>query len=331
MTDTGAGGIPAGDPTPIAHSKEQALPSEPSGYEKYRGIPAPNDVYSQAADENFPVASRLLPRAVRADLMALYGFARLTDDLGDEAVGDRLAQLDWLEAELERAAAAEATHPILQALSRTIRSRGLSLQPFRDLIEANRMDQVVTRYQTFDDLVGYCRLSANPVGRAVLEILGAATPERVSWSDDVCTGLQVVEHLQDVGEDRARDRVYLPLDDLGAEGVSVDDLLSAPASPGLRRVVALESARARHLLEAGGPLAASLPWRARVAVAAFAAGGMAALDAVERAGHDVLSHACRPHPARAALRLVGILVRGWSPRAATARHPVGSPHLGARP
>jgi squalene synthase HpnC len=241
--------------------------------------------------------------------MALYGFARLTDDLGDEAEGDRLAQLDWLEAELERAAAGTATHPVMVRLSGLLARRGLDLAPFRDLIAANRMDQSVRRYSTFEDLVGYCRLSANPVGRVVLAVFGADTPERVAWSDDVCTGLQVVEHLQDVAEDLAQDRIYLPLEDLAAEGVGEADLRAASAGPALRRVVATESARARALLRSGIPLAASLRGRHRVAVALFAAGGMAALDAIERAGGDVLGQRCRPRPARLMLRLVGVLAR----------------------
>jgi squalene synthase HpnC len=268
---------------------------------------APDAIYAQASSENFPVASWLLPHAVRADLMAVYGFARLTDDIGDEAPGDRLATLDWLEAELERAGRGAATHPVLRRLSTTIAARDLSLQPFRDLIDANRQDQRVRRYETFDDLVGYCRLSANPVGRLVLAVFGRSTPDRVALSDDVCTGLQVVEHLQDVGEDIRQNRIYLPLEDLRAEGCDEDELNARTASPALRRVIATEGARARRLLRSGGPLAASLPWRERVAVAAFAGGGLAALDAMERAHFDVLATRCRPQPARLVSHLALLL------------------------
>jgi squalene synthase HpnC len=292
-------------------------------------LPGADAVYAQARHENFPVASRLLPRAIREDLMAVYGFARLTDDIGDEVAGDRGAALAWLESELDRAADGDATHPVMRRLGETIAERHLSKQPFRDLIEANRRDQVVSRYETFDDLVGYCRLSANPVGRLVLEILGAATPARVALSDDVCTGLQVVEHLQDVGEDWEQDRVYLPLADLRREGCSLTDLGGPAASGALRNVVAKEAARARRLLWSGAPLAASLPWRHRIAVAAFAAGGMAALDDIAGAGHDVLANRCRPRPGRLVARLLLLLL--WHPSVPGAhalRSPSGLPAAG---
>ncbi len=285
-----------------------------TGSPKYRSLPSAEAVYEQAASENFPVASRLLPARVRADLMAVYGFARLTDDIGDESGGDRVAHLEWLEHELERAARGEASHPVMRRIGATITARDLPLQPFRDLIEANRRDQTVLRYQTFEDLVGYCRLSANPVGRLVLEIFGAATSDRLALSDDVCTGLQVVEHLQDVAEDLAQDRVYLPSADLEAAGCDESDLAAAHAGPGLRRVVSLESARARALLFSGVPLAASLPFSARVAVASFAAGGLAALDAIEAADFDVLAHRCRPRPGRFAARLALVLAAPVSTR-----------------
>ena len=277
-------------------------------------VPDAAAVDVQAKDENFPVASWLLPAVVRADLVAIYGFARLADDIGDEHGGDRLAALDWLESELERAAAGDATHPLMQRLQRTISAHQLTLQPMRDLIAANRQDQTVHRYETYEDLVGYCRLSANPVGRIVLAVLGASTPERVVLSDDVCTALQIVEHLQDVREDLAQGRVYLPLEDLAAEGCTEADLAAERAGPALRRVVALEALRARRLLASGGPLARSLGPRACFAVASFAAGGLAALDAVDRAGCDVLAHRCRPRPARFLARVAGVLAS--TPRAA---------------
>ena len=277
---------------------------------KYSGVPTAESIYVQARRENFPVASRLLPADVRADLMAVYGFARLTDDIGDEAGGDRLAHLAWLESELGRALRGEASHPVMRRLGETAAARRLSPQPFYDLIEANRRDQTVSRYETFEDLVGYCRLSANPVGRLVLEIFGAATPDRVALSNDVCTGLQVVEHLQDIAEDLARDRIYVPQSDLRDEGCDEKDLAAPHAGNALRRVVALEAGRARQLLFAGAPLAASLPVRARLAVAAFAAGGMAALDAIEAADFDVLGQRCRPRPRprRLAARLALVLL-----------------------
>jgi squalene synthase HpnC len=246
----------------------------------------------KASRENFPVASRLLPRVVRSQLMAIYGFARLTDDIGDEADGDRLALVDWLDDELSLAGEGRAIHPVFQRLTPLILDLNLSLDPFRNLIEANRVDQRVTRYETFDDLVGYCMLSAAPVGRLVLAVFQMATPERTEWSDQVCIALQLVEHLQDIGEDARRGRIYMPLDDLREFGVAEDDLLGTSANESLRALVAKETERTRVLLAAGSPLASSLPLRARAAVAGFVGGGLAAADSIERANYDVLGVAC---------------------------------------
>jgi squalene synthase HpnC len=247
----------------------------------------------KASRENFPVASRLLPREVRSRLMAIYGFARLTDDIGDEADGDRLALLDWLDDELTLAAEGRAIHPVFQRLTPVMVDLNLSLEPFRNLIEANRVDQRVTRYESFDDLVDYCMLSAAPVGRLVLAVFNVATPERTEWSDQVCIALQLVEHLQDIGEDAHNGRIYMPLSDLREFGVAEDDLLAVSANEALRALVAKETTRTRELLAAGVPLASSLPWRARLAVTGFVGGGLAAADAIERAGYDVLAVACR--------------------------------------
>ncbi len=259
---------------------------------------------AKAEAENFPVASWVLPRATRSHLLALYGFCRLVDDLGDEAPGDRLALLDWAEAELGRAAVGRAEHPVFCALTPTIRTFGLSLQPFKDLIAANRQDQLVHRYATFEDLTAYCHLSAVPVGRLVLAVLGLDTAERIARADQVCIGLQLVEHLQDVAEDWAAGRIYLPLRDVAAHGCDPERLLEADQRPALVAVVAEEVGRARALLAAGAPLSRSLPLRPRLAVAAFSAGGAAALDAIERCGCDVVATRCRPRPADLARRLL---------------------------
>ena len=257
-----------------------------------------DDLVAKARDENFPVASRLLPRRQRAHLLALYAFARLVDDVGDEFEGDRLAALDALDGELTRAFSGDATHPVFVRLQPSIRECRLVEAPFRNLIEANRRDQSIASYATFDDLVDYCTLSANPIGRLVLRVFDADTPPRIAWSDDVCTALQIVEHLQDVGEDARRGRVYLPVEDQAAEGCTVEDLTSAVASSALRRTVAHESARARGLLDSAAPLLRALSGRPRLAIAGFAAGGLAALDAIAEVDFDVLGHRCRPRRRR---------------------------------
>jgi squalene synthase HpnC len=271
-------------------------------------IPDAVAVVAQAGGENFPVAARVLPARLRRHLLAIYGFARLADDIGDEAPGDRLASLDWLERELEAAAAGAATHPILRALTPTLRELNLPLDPFRRLIEANRQDQRVQRYASWEELAAYCELSANPVGHLVLAVFDAATPERVMFSDRVCTGLQLVEHCQDVGEDAGRGRVYLPADDLERFGCQEAELLGASASPALRQVLRFELARATELLGAGRELTSGLHGWARLTIAGYVAGGQAAVDAIGAAGHEVLASTPRPGRARTLARAVPLLV-----------------------
>jgi len=275
--------------------------------------PSARAVLARAGGENFPVASRLLPRRARAHLLAVYGFARLTDELGDSAPGDRLAALDWLQAELDRAFAGTAAHPLLVRLGATLRECSLPREPFVRLIEANRVDQRVKRYETWEQLRSYCALSANPVGEIVLRVLGEATPTRIALSDSICTALQLIEHCQDVAEDHAAGRVYLPAEDLRRFDCSPELLAGAlgqprgPAPGQLRAVLAFEVARARELLAAGRPLLRELRGRARVAVAAFVAGGLAAAEAIERSGYDVRSGPPRASRARRALALTRVL------------------------
>ncbi|BBB01237.1 putative squalene synthase [Actinacidiphila reveromycinica] len=271
------------------------------------GDVASRAVLDKAARENFPVAPRILPRAWRQDLMAVYGFARLVDDIGDgdladggrpdavrlglpaEAAGDRPTMLDAFEADLHRVFDGTPRHPLLLELRPTVRKHRLTPEPFLGLIAANRQDQVVSRYATYGDLLAYCELSANPVGRLVLSITGTSTPERVRRSDAVCTALQIVEHLQDVAEDLGRDRVYLPQEDMKLFSVDEADLAAPSAGEKVRELVAFEAGRARDLLGEGGALVRSVRGRLRLLLAGFVGGGRAALRAVENAGYDVLS------------------------------------------
>ncbi len=216
-------------------------------------LPDRDAVMVQAGDENFPVALWLLGPATRRHLLAIYGYARLVDDAGDEAAGDRLALLDQIEAELD-----VPVHPVMRTLAATVSECSLPHEPFLRLIEANRRDQLVTRYDSFEDLLDYCQLSAAPVGELVLHVFGAATPVRIALSDRLCAGLQVIEHLQDVDEDAARGRVY----------IGEFDALAG----------------ARSLLSQGAPLVGLLRGRARLAVAGFLAGGRVALDQLQRDG-----------------------------------------------
>src|SRR5690349_15503489 len=186
-------------------------------------------VAARARTENFPVASLLFPRAVRPHLRAIYGFARLVDILGDEYEGDRLAALDALEREVDACYEGEPSWEVMRVLQPTIRSCDLPREPFLRLIEANRMDQRISQYATWADLKRYCVHSADPVGRLVLGVLGRdADAELVALSDDVCTGLQLVNFLQDVPQDLALGRVYLPAEDRACFGVVKLDEPSLP-------------------------------------------------------------------------------------------------------
>jgi phytoene/squalene synthetase len=213
-------------------------------------MPTRAAVMAQARDENFPVALWLLGASTRRHLLAIYGFARLVDDIGDELSGDRLAALDQIERELD-----VPVHPVMVTLADTVGECALPRGPLVRLIEANRRDQVVTRYSSIEELLDYCHLSAAPVGELVLHVFHAATHERIALSNRVCAALQIIEHLQDIEEDRARGRVYIgPFD---------------------------AAAHARALLREGAPLVGLLRGRARLAVAGFVAGGRTALDELD--------------------------------------------------
>ena len=250
-------------------------------------------VAARARTENFPVASLLFPRALRPHLRAVYGFARLVDILGDEAAGDRLALLDELERELDACYLGKPTWPVMRDLQPTIREFELPREPFLRLIEAKRMDQRISAYETWDDLKQYCVHSADPVGRLVLGLLRLGGDKAlVAASDDVCTGLQLVNFLQDVPRDLALGRIYLPAEDRRRFGVAV---LDAPNEP-LTSLLRFEAERARGLLAAGATLRERIGGRVGRGVGLFARGGLAALEALEHAGWDVFTQ--RPRPTR---------------------------------
>jgi squalene synthase HpnC len=289
-------------------SGQGITPVHPGAVEPALRVPDADAVMRKSRRENFAVASHVLPRARREDLYALYGFARLVDDIGDETPGDRLALLDWLEREVDALYAGEPEHELMRRLEPTVRAHAIPREPFARLIEANRRDQQVVRCHTFEELLDYCRLSANPVGELVLYVFDSATPDRVALSDRVCSALQIVEHLQDVGQDFERGRVYLPLEDLEAFGSSSADLAMRPTPEGVRRTVALEAQRARALLDEGAPLARRLRWRAGLAVAGFVGGGRAALAEIERQDYDVLQGAPRASRSRRAAAIMSTLI-----------------------
>jgi len=297
-------------------------------------------VAAKASGENFPVALRVLPRSVRAHLSAFYGFARLVDDIGDEPLpalagqlspggatevsprtsremsaeqdrAVRLRLLDELEADVAKVYdGGEPDLPAMRVLGETVRACGIPFQPFRDLVQANRQDQQVTHYATYEQLVRYCELSANPVGAVVLHIFGAATPERLAMSDKVCTALQLIEHWQDVAEDLANGRVYLPQEDLRAHGVTEEDLARPTASVAVINLMGFETDRATRLLDEGAPLAGTLSGWARLAVCGYIAGGRAAIASIVNGGYDVLRKTPKPGKAATLAGLVSCYVKG---------------------
>jgi squalene synthase HpnC len=219
--------------------------------------------------------------------------------------------LDELQADVARLY--DGGTPELQvvaALAETVTECRIPRQPLDDLIQANRQDQTVTRYQTYEDLVQYCELSANPVGRVVLHIVGAATEDRLELSDKICTALQLAEHWQDVAEDLGNGRVYLPQEDLKSFGVTEDDLARPPACEAVRRLLAFETTRASDLLGQGAPLAGTLKGAARLAISGYIAGGRAALKAIEQSGYDVLVKTPKPSKTATLTGLVSCYVIG---------------------
>jgi squalene synthase HpnC len=277
-----------------------------------------DDVLAHTSGENFPVALRIIPARHRAHLFALYCFARFTDDLGDQATDSavdtktlRLKLLDDLQADIDRIYAGQRPlTPALAGLADTVRTCDIPQAPFDALIQANRQDQQVTRYPAYPDLQQYCTLSADPVGRIVLYIFGAATPDRFVLSDKICTALQLVEHWQDVAEDFGADRIYLPQDDMERFGVTERDLSAANADEKVKSLLRFEVDRAKRLLADGAPLVGTLRGAARLAVAGYVAGGRAALASVEKQDYDVLAGTPKPGKGRLLVELARTYVRG---------------------
>ncbi|WP_347350145.1 squalene synthase HpnC [Intrasporangium sp.] len=252
-------------------------------------------MHAAEAGENFPVALRVLPARVRRELHATYRYARYVDDLGDEFAGDRTAALRQVAEQVRSLyAGGRVTDPVVAGMAPLVTRAGVPAHCLLRLVEANLRDQGVARCHDFAELLDYCRLSANPVGEIVLAVFGVATPDRVELSDRVCTALQLLEHWQDIGEDHARGRVYLPKEDLDRFGVTEPELGADRASPALRRLVAFETERAAAWLGAGAPLVSTLRGWARLAVSGYVAGGRAAAARIRRAGYDTLAGEVKP-------------------------------------
>jgi len=241
--------------------------------------------------ENFPVASLLLPAAEREPVAVIYRFARSADDFADEgdaAPAERLARLDAYRVELRRIARGEAPRePLFADLARLVRSRGLPLEPLHDLLDAFSQDVVKQRYANFGELREYCRRSANPVGRLLLHLFGAATPDNLAQSDAVCSALQLANFWQDVAIDHSKGRIYLPQDDMARFGVSEKHVAEGRCDDAWRALIGFEIDRTRAMMQSGAPLGRSLPGRVGLEIRATVQGGLRVLDKLAAAGGDV--------------------------------------------
>ena len=259
--------------------------------------------------ENFSVGSWLLPREKRHHIYAIYAFCRFVDDLGDEYQGDRLRALDAWEQDLERCYESRPHHAYMVAVQDTIRRFDIPMEPFRRLIDANRMDQTVARYATYEDLELYCQHSANPVGRLVLYVFGYRDGERQRLSDYTCTALQLANFWQDVERDYGMGRVYIPLEDIERFGYSEADLAERRPSRQFRELMAFEVERARELFCNGLGLIDTLEGRFKLDIALFTRGGMKVLDAIEAQRYDVLTKRPALSNASKALLMLGTTIK----------------------
>lgn len=273
--------------------------------------------------ENFSVATWFLPKRLHRHFYSVYAYCRISDDLGDE-VGDlqlSLALLDRWRQELAltyesfQGGSAQPLHPVFVALRRTIREFGIPQHEFADLLTAFRQDQTTHRYETFDDLLGYCKNSANPVGHLVLYLGGYNDAERQLLSDYTCTALQLANFWQDVVVDYAKDRIYLPLEDLRRFGVCPQDILARRFSPAFRELMRFEVQRAREWFERGLPLSRMVQGELALDIELFSRGGQAILNAIEKQDYDVL----KSRPTVSKLRKAGLALRALSGKLMGAR------------
>jgi squalene synthase HpnC len=285
--------VDEGEAAALLRAGWQKLPAE------YR-MPARTPTLAEAQDycrrlaeshyENFHVATWFLPKRLRPHFQSIYAYCRISDDLGDE-VGDpaqSLALLDFWNAELDACYGGECQHPVFVALAETVRICSIPKGPFADLLIAFRRDQTVLRYNTMEDVLDYCRYSANPVGRLVLYACGYREPELFALSDFTCSALQLANFWQDVGEDERRNRIYLPLADMQRFGVTEDQIHGRSFSPEFRELMQYEVAYAQAMFERGSPLPGRVDRELAVDLELFSRGGREILRAIARRNYDVL-------------------------------------------
>jgi squalene synthase HpnC len=256
--------------------------------------------------ENFLVASVFVPRKLRQDFYNVYAYCRISDDLGDESGGpeNALPLLDWWEEELDSCYVGSPRHPVFVALAETNAKYDIPKEPYSDLLKAFRQDQVKTRYQTFEEVLGYCKYSANPVGRLVLYLGGYRDEERQRYSDATCTALQLANFWQDVARDYSIGRIYLPLEDMERYNVAESEIAERRFTPAFGDLLRFECGRTQGLFDEGMKLLPMIDRRLRLDIEMFSRGGQEVLRMIAAQGYDVLT--TRPKVSKR--RQVSILV-----------------------
>jgi squalene synthase HpnC len=270
------------------------LPDNPYRVDRAYSLNEAQDYCARLAKshyENFLVASLFVPKQLKQHFYNVYAYCRISDDLGDESGGPEkaLPLLDWWESELDACYAGAPQHPVFVALAETNERFGIPRQPYADLLRAFRQDQTVTRYATYEELLGYCRYSANPVGRLVLYLCGYSDPERQGYSDATCTALQLANFWQDVVRDYAIGRIYLPLEDMTRFGVSEEDIALCRFTPAFAQLLQFECERAKALFAEGMKLCPLVDRRIRLDIEMFSRGGQEIIRRIEAQGYDVLT------------------------------------------
>ena len=262
--------------------------------------------------ENFLVATLFVPRKLKQHFYNVYAYCRISDDLGDESGGPEhaLPLLDWWEDELNACYDGRPEHPVFIALAETNCQFGIPQGPYADLLKAFRQDQTVTSYQTYEELMGYCKYSANPVGRLVLYLCGYSDPERQALSDLTCTALQLANFWQDIARDYDIGRLYLPQEDMIRFGVTDSDIGSRRFSPEFADLMRFECERARDLFRGGLELCGKVDKRVSLDIEMFSRGGLEILRRIEQQGFDVLTKRPVIPKSRQAAILAGRLIRG---------------------
>lgn len=257
--------------------------------------------------ENFHVVSFLIPRQFRQDFFNIYAYCRWADNLADEVAepDESRALLDWWEAQLRLCYSGSPAHPVLLALQNTIQSRQLDIRPFLDLLTAFRQDQLVHRYRDDQELLNYCRFSANPVGRILLSLADSDTHDNLHLSDQICTGLQLANFCQDISRDAERGRIYVPKQRWDAHSVDESSLLARTVSPAARAMLAEWVESVRGYLKRGWPLVDQVPGWLACDVDLFVRGGLGILQCIERSEFDVWTRrptVSKPHKFQLLLR-----------------------------